>query len=175
MSEMSFPRSVEHSGSAYKIRNSYDNEIKLDQAYLDRMEKQFRDKAQSRSNMTYISEKSNPVEPEQKDFFILIRIKGKNLADLEGSEHKLQAIANKSAKILNVEKQGKVTLNVLDASQKNNFFFPGHQKSVEIKVNEWAGLQTRFEFRGVGLIRSPFGSAPPRSSIGPFRSTSSLD
>jgi hypothetical protein len=109
----------------------------------------------SSNNSTYFEKnfhsiKTNASDNEQNDFFMLVRLEGKNLDDIENKKNKMHKIVNESAKILDLGHSGNVTLTVLNPKyNKNNFLFTGKQKSIKINLFDNPVHDKNFEFKGV--------------------------
>ena len=97
---------------------------------------------------------------KKEDMFLLVHVKGNNLSQIQEKNQKYQMITENILKTLDLEENGNASLNVLDPQYKNNFFFPGIQKSIEIKFNHSKHHLVPFEFIAVLYFYKIFNFRP---------------
>jgi hypothetical protein len=74
---------------------------------------------------------------ENSDYFLLVRVEGTSLSELHDKNNILQQIANESSEILDLNEKGSLTLNALSFDKKENYLFPGCNKSVQINLQTY--------------------------------------
>lgn len=83
----------------------------------------------------------------QKRFYFMIKVKGKNFAELKEKQTKLQKIVDKSAEILKISEKEKITLKFLQPNKPNA---PQNPTNGAHFLTQQSDPVEPFEFVGVG-------------------------
>ena len=95
--------------------------------------------------------KNSHLLPTKKneDVFLLIKIEGTKLDEIEDCENKLQELTDRTIDIFDLEETGNATLNVIDKNMKNSYFFAGHEKSIQLTYSEIQHQSNPYQFVSV--------------------------
>jgi hypothetical protein len=148
--EFFIPKSIHQTATKYICKNQMGMEINPNHPILEKMERELTEIESKNTHKTYQSSNLTTSEYKKKDFFVVVRVQGLKIDQIEDKNAKFTKIANKSAKILDLKDKGKVTLNILETSQKKDLLFMGNRSCLQVNVNKWPYEKIPFEFLGVG-------------------------